>query len=53
MNIQRRAKAIVKQYGSYRKAAAATGIGYAYLFKLANGDKKNPTHNTMRKLGLL
>jgi len=52
MNIKRTVAALVKQHGSYRKAGQAVGIGYSYLFKLATGANKNPTLDTLRKLGM-
>jgi len=53
MNIKRAVADLVKAHGSYRKAGAAVGVGYSYLFKLATGANKNPTVDTLRKIGLL
>ena len=50
--IQRAASRLIKQYGTVRKAAEATGIDYASLHRLKTGVKRNPTEATLRKLGL-
>lgn len=53
MNLKKTASDLRALHGSYRKAAAATGISYAQLCKLATGRHKNPTTATLRKLGVL
>ena len=50
--IQEAAERLRKRYGSYRKAEAATGINYAYLQRLATGDKVNPSDAVLTVLGL-
>jgi len=44
--------AIIARHGGTRVAARATGVNYAYLSRLARGEKVNPTNETLRKLGL-
>lgn len=43
---------LVDKYGSYRKAGEALKIDHAYLSRLANGEKKNPSDKVLKKLGL-
>lgn len=50
--LQKAADALIKRYGSLRKAQAATGINYAYLQRLHKGDKVNPSDAVLAKLGL-
>jgi hypothetical protein len=50
--LQRAAAAVIKQYGSLRKAGTATGINYAYLQRLSKGGKVNPSVEVLAKLGL-
>lgn len=50
--IQEAAKSLILKYGSRRKAAAASGISYSLLHKLASGQQVNPTTGTLLKLGL-
>jgi hypothetical protein len=40
------------KYGSYRKAEVATGINYAYLQRLATGEKTAPSDAVLAILGL-
>lgn len=50
--IQAAAERLIKKHGSLRKAEAATGINYAYLQRLAKGDRVNPTPSVLAILGL-
>ena len=50
--IQRAAERLIKQHGSLRKAQAATGINYAYLQRLAKGERVNPTESVLAVLGI-
>lgn len=50
--IQEAAERLRKKYGSYRKAEAAVGINYAYLQRLAKGDKTAPSDEVLAILGL-
>jgi hypothetical protein len=50
--IQQAADRLIKRYGSLRKAQAATGINYAYLQRLAKGEKTAPSDEVLAKLGL-
>ena len=42
----------VIKYGSFRAAAKALKIDHAYLYKLKNGTKRNPSDKILKKLGL-
>jgi transcriptional regulator with XRE-family HTH domain len=50
--IQRAARRLIKQHGSLRKAANATGIKAPYLSRLKNGIQGNPGDDILRKLGI-
>jgi hypothetical protein len=50
--IQQKVRAAIDVHGSLRKAGKVLGINYAYLCRLANGKKTNPTDRVLRKLGL-
>jgi hypothetical protein len=39
-------------HGSWRKAEAATGVNYNYLFRMARGEKTNPSAEVLAVLGL-
>jgi hypothetical protein len=39
-------------YGSVRAVGQALNIDHAYLHRLANGEKQNPSKVVLRKLGL-
>lgn len=43
---------LVEQHGGLRKAARAIEVNYAYLSRLWNGEKSNPSVKTLRKMGL-
>ena len=43
---------LVGVYGSVRAVGYALGIDHAYLHRLCNGEKQNPSMTVMRKLGL-
>ena len=45
--------ALIDHHGSYRAAAKAVKVNHAYLFRMAMGDKSNPSATTLVKLGLL
>jgi hypothetical protein len=45
-------KELCDKHGGVRAAARATGINYAYLSRLGNGARSNPTDSVLRKLGL-
>jgi len=43
---------LIKQHGSLRAVSLVSGIDYAYLWRLARGDKANPGKRILKKLGL-
>lgn len=43
---------LVQRHGGLRKAARAIEVNYAYLSRLWNGLKSNPTDEVLRKLNL-
>lgn len=43
----------VDRHGGLRKAARAIGVNYAYLSRLWNGAKSNPSPQVLRKLGIV
>ncbi len=43
---------LAKQHGSLRKAARALKIDHAYLWRLKQGKKNDPSEAVLRKLGL-
>jgi len=47
-----RVEAICEHFGGVRAAGRALKINYAYLSRLKNGEKSNPTPRVLRKLGL-
>lgn len=47
-----RVSALETQHGGLRAAARATGIDAGYLKRLRDGEKTNPSGETLRKLGL-
>jgi len=51
--IKVRVNELVEVYGSVRAVGKALNIDHAYLHRLANGEKQNPSDVTLRKLGLL
>lgn len=52
-DIQLAVKALVDHYGSYRSAADAIDLNYAYLWRLRKGEKTDPSDEVLRKLGLV
>jgi hypothetical protein len=42
----------VRQYGSLRDASRHLGLGHVYLYRLATGQKLNPSDEALRKLGI-
>jgi DNA-binding Xre family transcriptional regulator len=53
MNLKKIVAALVKQHGNLRKASAETGISPAQLCRLRKGGQKNPSMDTLKKLGQL
>ena len=47
-----RVKSLETLHGGLRSAARATGIDVGYLKRLRDGDKTNPSDETLDKLGL-
>lgn len=50
--VKDRISALVAVYGSVRAVGRALRIDHAYLHRLANGKKTNPSSSILRKLGL-
>ena len=50
--IQAAAERLKVKHGSWRKAGSATGINYAYLHRLAKGEKTDPSDDVLAILGL-
>jgi predicted transcriptional regulator len=50
--IQETAQGLIDEHGTVRAAAEACGISYSLLWKLAKGKQRNPTVDTLAKLGL-
>lgn len=50
--IQNRIRELIKQYGGVNSAAINNGIDPAYFVRLRDGVKKNPSDETLAKLGL-
>ena len=53
MKLKTRIDELVKEYGNLRAAGEAVQIDYAYLSRLASGEKKNPSAETLRRLELV
>lgn len=49
---KRRIDELAIVYGSIRAVGRALNLDPAYLVKLSNGEKTNPSKATLRKLGL-
>jgi hypothetical protein len=49
--IQKAVAALKKQHKTWRAAGKATGINYAYLYRLHKGTKTNPNGEVLAKLG--
>ena len=52
ITLQQRIADLVNHYGGLRKTARALKIDAAYLYRLKNGLKKNPSAWVVFKLGL-
>jgi helix-turn-helix protein len=50
--IQAAALRLKKRHLTWRAAAEASGIDYAYLYRLGSGEKSNPSPEILEKLGL-
>jgi transcriptional regulator with XRE-family HTH domain len=50
--VKRAAINLVKLHRGLRAASRATGIDPAYLSRLQNGKKSNPSEKVLKKLGL-
>lgn len=50
---RKRINALVYVYGSVRAVGNALNIDHAYLHRLSNGEKVNPSKTVLKKLGLL
>lgn len=50
--LQEQIDSLIIEHGSYRKAAKAVGIDYAYLKRMKDGSMTNPSHIVCEKLGL-
>ena len=51
--VQSAVDTLVTHYGSYRSAAEAIGVNYAYLWRLGKGKKIAPSDEVLKKLGLV
>lgn len=52
ISIDQRIADLVAQHGSLRKAGRVVGLTGQYLYRLQVGEKKAPSADTLRKLGL-
>ena len=52
MTYQARIRELAKTYGSVRAVGRALDIDHAYLHRLADGTKSNPSSEVLKKLGL-
>lgn len=50
--LKKRVEALSDVYGSVRAAGRALNIDHAYLARLRDGKKTNPSKSVLRKLGL-
>ena len=50
--LQKRIKELAKQHGSIRAAARVLEVDHAYLWRLVNTIKENPSDDLLRKLHL-
>ena len=50
--LARAVRTLEERHGGLRAAARATGVDVAYLKRLRDGDKDNPSDVTLKKLGL-
>lgn len=51
-NLRACIKALGERHGGLRKASRETGVSYAYLKRLQNGQRKTPSSETLHKLGI-
>lgn len=51
VTVRERVRELVQQHGSYRKAAAVVGVGYAHLYRIGHG-QSNASDCTLERLGL-
>ncbi len=51
-SVQKAVAALKKQHGTWRAAGTASGINYAYLYRLHKGTKTNPNAEVLAKLGM-
>ena len=52
MLIRERIESLIFQYGGVNAAAKATNVDAGYLVRLRDGEKQNPSFDTLKKLGL-
>jgi transcriptional regulator with XRE-family HTH domain len=52
ITLAERIKELVEQHGSFRSVSRTLKIDHVYLWRLANGARKQPSPETLRKLGL-
>lgn len=52
LGLAERVKSLEALHGGLRSAARSTGIDVSYLKRLRDGDKTNPSDETLDKLGL-
>ena len=53
MQIKTRINELVAEHGNLRAAGEAVQIDHGYLSRLASGEKKNPSAETLDRLGLI
>lgn len=52
ITLRERILSLIQQYGGVRKASRATQIDPAYLVRLRDGQKTDPSDRTLKQLGL-
>jgi transcriptional regulator with XRE-family HTH domain len=52
LTLPERVQELVKLHGSLRAVARKTGVDVAYLKRLRDGEKQNPSDDTLKKLGI-
>lgn len=52
MTLAQHVKVLIKQHGGLRAAARAVRLSAPYLLRLRDGDKKDPSDEVLRRLGL-
>ena len=50
--LRERISSLIQQYGGVRKASRAIQIDSAYLVRLRDGQKTDPSDKTLKRLGL-